>query len=58
MSICSDKYWETWVIGIFFLQIVACFNIKVFTHNLDKNIYPSSEHFPRSETANNYTAEI
>lgn len=55
---CSDKYWETWVIGIFFLQTVACFNIKVFTHNLDKNIYPSSEHFPRTETANNYTAEI
>lgn len=58
MSICSDEYWETWVIGIFFFQIVACFNIKAFTQNLGKNIYLSSEHFPRTETANNYTAEM
>lgn len=45
MSICSDKYWETQVIAIFFANNdkIINFDVKVFTHNLDKNIY----HFPR-----------
>lgn len=38
MSICSDKYWETQVIGTFFANNdKLCFNINMFTYNLDKN---------------------